>query len=108
MKKLILVALLTLTLVGCNKQNTPNYYEQKEALSEPVYGDALTVTHQKVLNEKEILFYAPQFFKIGDKVYTNDYDKDYYIVRYKKDTWSGYTYQYSVASRDLLEKLFGG
>ena len=106
MKKLILVALLTLTLVGCSKQeSTPNYYEQMEALSEPVYGDAFTFTHQKVLNEKETLFYAPEFFKIGDKVYTND--KDFYIVRYKKDTWSGHTYQYSVASKDLLENLFG-
>lgn len=107
MKKIVLLVLLAFTLVGCNaSEENPKYYEKMTLLEEPIYGDTFTFTHQYVLNDKEVLLYAPLYLKIGEKIYTNS--EDMYVVRKEKDSVLGYTsYQYSMASREFLERLFG-
>lgn len=106
MKKIVSV-MFVLMLVACGKQARPSYYEQMDQLDSVVYGDAFTFTHQLVMNEKETLFYAPAYIKIGDNIYRND--DDYYVIRTQVTNGLGIKYyQYSIASESLLKQIFGG
>lgn len=77
---LIVVMIMIPLMVGCNDDPTENYLSQMTALTETeaievwVGFDKSTyyVSHKRVLNPEETLYYAPKKIKNGEDIYLNE------------------------------------
>ena len=106
MKKLMIITLvfMIIGLVSCSQQE---YYEEMIPLAPPIEhqisGKSVWITHEKQLNENEILYYAPKSFKIDGNVYLNE-ETNYYIYTIDPDIfqWN----QYRVATNEDLKEIF--
>lgn len=96
--------LMVLALFGCTPKVT-KYYEQMNLLENPIrYQDAY-FTHEFRMNEIETLYYMPDYFKIGDNIYTNISEK--YVVGTKGKDWLGHPdVTYKEVPEATLKKIF--
>lgn len=107
MKKILIIISLFMILImmSCIQEN--NYYEEMTPLIPPIEhqisGKSVWITHEKRLNDNEILYYAPKSLKIDDDIYFND-DSNYYIYTIKPSIFQ-YN-QYRIASTEELKIIF--
>ena len=84
-KLLLMISLLFVTmLISCGTFGD-EYYDQMTQLDEPIeidisLLDSAWVTYEFVMNDEEILYYAPRKVTFDDNVYLND-DAFYFIVK---------------------------
>ncbi len=89
MKKIMLIVVIALMvfLVSCSPP-TKNYLAQMDELEEPtafqartlVIEETIWVTHMKLLNENETLYYAPEKVTVDGMIYLNDKEM-FFIVQ---------------------------
>lgn len=96
MKKLILILMLPLFLIGCEISNEP--YVKMDKLSEPetvkisqmglYYVDVLA-THKYVMNKEQTLYYVPEIVKSNGETFINEkYGYVILSIDNNKEVWT--------------------
>ena len=97
MKKLILVLMLSIILIGCEISNEP--YSKMDKLSNPItieipsvfglYNVEVLATHKYVMNKSETLYYVPEIVKNNGETFINErYGYVIKTVEDSKETWT--------------------
>jgi len=97
MKKIILILMLSLILIGCEISNDP--YKKMTKLSKPEIveivspfgfnGVEVKATHKFVMNDNETLYYVPEIVKYDGDTFINE--KYGYIIKTVEDNKTTYT-----------------
>ena len=106
-KLLILFSIILITfMISCSGQD---YYEKMTALDPPeqhnvnFVSDPVWITHEMVLNDNEILYYAPRSMSHDNQFYMNEQEQ-YYIYTIESDIF--WLTQYEIATEDDLKEIF--
>lgn len=107
MKKLILVILLSIILIGCEISTEP--YQKMEKLSEPITIEVMDTfgfnkipilaTHRYKMNDSETLYYFPEIVKYAGDTFINE------KYGYYKETVESNKTTYVLIKRDQAAKI---
>jgi len=109
MKKLILVFMLSIILIGCEINNEP--YSKMERLAEPetvkisqmdLYFIEVKATHKFVMNKSQTLYYVPEVVKYNGETFINE--KYGYVIKELKEN---NRIAYTTIKKDQAEKIVG-